>query len=87
MLYDEKMAVKIKAAGAREMAQWLRALTALLEDLGSIPSTHPHGRSKPSEYPLLGYLTPSHRHTCRQNSSACKIKISKILKELKQPQR
>jgi len=26
--------------GAREMAQWLRALTALPEDPGSIPSAH-----------------------------------------------
>jgi hypothetical protein len=26
--------------GAGEMVQWLRALTALPEDLGSIPSTH-----------------------------------------------
>ena len=27
-------------AGAGQMAQWLRALPALPEDLGSIPSTH-----------------------------------------------
>jgi hypothetical protein len=26
--------------GTREMAQWLRALIALVKDLGSIPSTH-----------------------------------------------
>jgi hypothetical protein len=26
--------------GAREMAQWLKALDALPEDLGEIPSTH-----------------------------------------------
>lgn len=27
-------------SGAREMLQWLRALTAVLEDLGSIPRIH-----------------------------------------------
>ena len=26
--------------GVREMAQWLRALAALTEDLGSIPTNH-----------------------------------------------
>jgi len=30
--------MKIILWGARAMAQWLRALTALPEDLGSIPS-------------------------------------------------
>jgi hypothetical protein len=29
-----------KIIGAGEMAWWLRTLAALLEDLGSIPSTH-----------------------------------------------
>jgi hypothetical protein len=32
---------------AREMAQWLRAWTAVPEDLSSIPSK-PHGGSQPS---------------------------------------
>jgi hypothetical protein len=34
------------------MSLWLRALAALLEDLGSIPSTH-------MITPVLGHLTPS----------------------------
>jgi hypothetical protein len=32
--------LKISLLGAVEMAQWLRALSALLEVLSSIPSTH-----------------------------------------------
>jgi hypothetical protein len=32
--------IKISKLGAGEMTQWLRALTAFPEDLGSIPSTH-----------------------------------------------
>ena len=32
--------LKIDTSGAGEMAQWLRALSALAEDPGSIPSTH-----------------------------------------------
>jgi hypothetical protein len=32
--------LKIKIAGAGEMAQWLRALSILPKDPGSIPSTH-----------------------------------------------
>jgi hypothetical protein len=35
-----EVAMKIILWGAGEMAQQLRALTALPEDLGSIPSTH-----------------------------------------------
>lgn len=31
---------------AREMAQWLRTLDVLPEDLGSVPSQHPHGGSQ-----------------------------------------
>lgn len=31
---------KNKKKGDRDMAQWLRAPTALVEDLGLIPSTH-----------------------------------------------
>jgi hypothetical protein len=34
------LVLKEDRIGAREMAQWLRALTALPEVLGSIPSTH-----------------------------------------------
>ena len=38
----ELILTKLKTclSGAGEMAQWLGALTALPEDLGSIPSTH-----------------------------------------------
>jgi hypothetical protein len=32
--------IKINFAGAREMAQWLRAVAALPEVLSSIPSNH-----------------------------------------------
>lgn len=32
--------IKTSVYGAREMSQWLRLLTVLLEDLGSFPSTH-----------------------------------------------
>jgi hypothetical protein len=32
--------IKIRSAGAGEMAQWLRALSTLLENQSSIPSTH-----------------------------------------------
>jgi hypothetical protein len=59
------------------MAQQLRALAALLEDLGSIPSTY-MGSSKPSITPALGDITPSGRHTCSQNTNVYKIKINKI---------
>jgi hypothetical protein len=36
----ERKIIKILQFGAGEMAQWLRALTALPEVLGSIPSNH-----------------------------------------------
>jgi len=49
------------------MAQWLRALNALPEDPGSIPSTH--------MVALTVTPTPSHRHMCRQNTNGHKIKI------------
>jgi hypothetical protein len=35
-----KVSIKIFTARAGEMAQWLRALTALLEVMSSIPSKH-----------------------------------------------
>ena len=37
---------KINFKGAGEMAQWLRALTALPEDLGSIPSSQKKKKKK-----------------------------------------
>ena len=54
---------------AGEMAQWLRTLAILSEDLSSIPSTHirwfPTPRSSSSD--LWGYLH-SHRHTIKSKS-------------------
>ena len=58
------------------MTQWLRALTVLPEDPGSI-SQHPHGGSHLSVTPVLEDPTPSHRHTCRQDHNAHEIKINK----------
>jgi hypothetical protein len=48
------------------MAQQLRALTALPEDPGSIPSTHMKAHN---------YSKICHRQTCRQNTDKHKIKI------------
>jgi hypothetical protein len=39
-------------------------------------SQHPHGGSQLSVTPIPGDLTLSHRHTCRQNSKANKIKMN-----------
>jgi hypothetical protein len=50
-------------------------LAALLEDPGSIPSTHPCGSAELSATPVPGDLTPSHRHIyagktqCTRNTS------------------
>ena len=38
-------------------------------------SQHPHGSSKLSVTPVPGDLTPSHRHTYRQNTNAHEIKM------------
>jgi hypothetical protein len=62
------------------MAQQVRALAVLPEDLGSIPRTHM------SVILVPGNLTPSFSHTCRQNTNIHKIKINKlntIITELK----
>jgi hypothetical protein len=39
-------------------------------------SQHPHGSSQLSVTPGAGDMTTSHRHTCRQNTKAPKIKIN-----------
>ena len=52
--------------GAEKMAQQLRTLTTLPEDLESNPSTHLAAHNCLE----LQYLTLSHRHTCRQNNDA-----------------
>ena len=57
------------------MAQQLRALVALPEDLDSIPSTHMAAHN--SVAPEPGDLTPSHRHTHKQNTNAIKNKSLK----------
>jgi hypothetical protein len=48
---------KISASGATEMAQRLRALPALTEDLGSVPSTQTGAHYQTNSVP--GHLTPS----------------------------
>ena len=67
---------KRELARPGEMAQQLRALTVLPEDPDSVPSTHMTAHN----FLYLQDLTPSHRNTCRQNTSAHKIKINKLLK-------
>ena len=58
------------------MAPQLRELTALSEDLGSIPSTHMVCHMV-SETPVPGDPTPLHRHTCSQiTNTHHKIKIN-----------
>ena len=61
------------------MAQQLRALVALPEDLDSIPSTHMAAHN--SVTPDPGDLTPSHRHTHKQNTNAIKNKSLKKKKK------
>ena len=60
------------------MAQWLRVLTVLPEDLGSIPSIHMAAHNCNSSVPVN--LAPSHRHTYRKNTNMHKVKISKLNK-------
>jgi hypothetical protein len=43
-------------------------------------SQHPHGSSQLSVTPVPGDPTPSHRHTCRQNTNAHEIKVNKTFK-------
>jgi hypothetical protein len=56
----------------REMAYRLRALAVFPVGLSSIPSTHMAAHNYLT--PVLRDLTPSHRYTRRQNTSAYKIK-------------
>ena len=51
------------------MAQKLRATAALLEVLGSIPSTHNAAHSCLAT-PVAEEQIPSHRHTYGQNTNA-----------------
>lgn len=61
------------------MAQHLRVLAALLEDLGSSSSTH---MTHLPVTPVPGDLTPQHK-TCRQNTSTHEINIDKTKKQKK----
>lgn len=69
--------VKMPWRQAWEMAQWLNTLTALPEDIGSVPSTYFNFR----EYNILFWLRwvkgmhVMHIQTCRQQPHAYKIKI------------
>jgi hypothetical protein len=65
---------------AEEMAQQLRALAGLPEDLASIPNTHMAAHDCLTSVP--GNPTPSHRHTCRQNTSVYKNTNNKLLKTI-----
>lgn len=38
--YDIRKHLKVESGGGREMAQLFRALVALVEDMGLIPTTH-----------------------------------------------
>ena len=63
-----------KQPGAREMAQWLGALTPLPEDLGSIPSIHSVCGSQTSVSPAPGVRKPSSGLTSGTDSAHNKIK-------------
>jgi hypothetical protein len=55
-----------------EMAQWLRPLAALAEDLGSLGSKHPHGNSVTGDlmpfYSLPGLLHVHSAHKAWRSS-------------------
>ena len=57
------------------MAQRLRALAVLPKDLDSITNSHMAAHS------FSGNPTPSHRHTCKQNTNVHKIKKKKLKKK------
>ena len=57
------------------MAQWLKELAAILEDLGSNPCTNMAAHNCLS-LQFQGDQTPPHRHACRQNTNAHRINKS-----------
>ena len=75
-MWYTKLAIFIriyKSFGAGEMAQWLRALAALLEDVDSIQSL----QSQRLRRPLLAPSgTPYSCHTYRKNTCIHKLKIN-----------
>lgn len=53
------------------MAQWLKALAILVEDLGLTPRAHTHGGSQPLEILVSGDLMSS-SDPCRQHGTQAK---------------
>lgn len=53
------------------MGQQLEALAPFPEGPGSLPSTY---MTAQSVIPIIGVLTPLHRHSCRYNTKAHKTK-------------
>lgn len=49
---------------SKEMAHWLRALTAFAEDWGLVPSIYPQSSSQLSETLVSGDLTPPQASVC-----------------------
>jgi hypothetical protein len=73
------MGLEKEESWAAEMAQQLRALTAIPKDLNSIPSTH---RAAHNYYNFSSRgPTPSHRHICKQTTNKHKIKINHLKRE------
>jgi hypothetical protein len=62
--------------------QWLKSPSCSSEEPG-FNSQNPHGSSQPSVTPVPRDPKPSHKHTCRQNTNAHKIKMNTLLKEKK----
>jgi hypothetical protein len=67
------MLIKNIICGARELAQWLGALSAPPELIG-FNSQHPHSSSQLSVTPFPGDPTPPPRYTPRQDTNAHKIR-------------
>lgn len=55
--FSERPCIKKYGGGAGEMAQWVKALVAFAEDLGSVGSQHPHQGAQLSIIPED--MTPS----------------------------
>lgn len=56
------------------MAQQLRDLAVPPEDLGAVSKTHMVA-SQLSVTPGSGYLVPSYKHTCKQNTTIHRSKV------------
>jgi hypothetical protein len=53
-LSTQMCTLEVQTLGAGETAQWLRALVAFLEDLGSVPNTHRVAHNHLSTILVLG---------------------------------